>query len=62
MPAYLKRVFGEKAGFLCGWMQTVVFYPGLSAASVMGQLMIAVGGIVIVLLGLPVRAIFCKKK
>lgn len=32
MPVYLKRVFGEKAGFLCGWMQTVVFYPGLVAA------------------------------
>lgn len=32
MPVYLKRVFGEKAGFLCGWMQTVIFYPGLVAA------------------------------
>ena len=32
MPVYLKRVFGEKAGYLCGWMQTVIFYPGLVAA------------------------------
>ena len=32
MPVYLKRVFGEKVGYLCGWMQTVVFYPGLIAA------------------------------
>lgn len=32
MPVYLKRVFGEKIGYLCGWMQTVVFYPGLVAA------------------------------
>lgn len=32
MPVYLKRVFGDKVGFLCGWMQTVVFYPGLIAA------------------------------
>ncbi len=32
MPVYLKRVFGEKVGYLCGWMQTVVFYPGLVAA------------------------------
>ena len=32
MPVYLKRVFGEKVGFLCGWMQTVIFYPGLVAA------------------------------
>ena len=32
MPVYLKRVFGDKAGYLCGWMQTVVFYPGLVAA------------------------------
>ncbi len=32
MPVYLKRVFGEKIGYLCGWMQTIVFYPGLVAA------------------------------
>ena len=32
MPVYLKRVFGEKVGYLCGWMQTVIFYPGLVAA------------------------------
>ena len=32
MPVYLKKVFGDKAGYLCGWMQTVVFYPGLVAA------------------------------
>lgn len=32
MPVYLKKVFGDRAGYLCGWMQTVVFYPGLVAA------------------------------
>ena len=32
MPVYLKKVFGDKVGYLCGWMQTVVFYPGLVAA------------------------------
>ena len=32
MPVYLKKVFGDKIGYLCGWMQTVVFYPGLVAA------------------------------
>jgi len=28
----------------------------------MGSTKIAVGGIILVLIGLPVRAIFCKKK
>ena len=32
MPVYLKRVFGDKVGYLCGWMQTVVFYPAMAAA------------------------------
>lgn len=32
MPVYLERVFGKKVGYLCGWMQTVIFYPGLVAA------------------------------
>ena len=32
MPVYLKKVFGDRVGYLCGWMQTVVFYPGLVAA------------------------------
>lgn len=31
MPVYLKRVFGDKVGYLCGWMQTVIFYPCLIA-------------------------------
>lgn len=31
MPVYLKRVFGDKVGYLCGWMQTVIFYPSLVA-------------------------------
>lgn len=32
MPVYLKRVFGDRVGYLCGWMQTVVFYPAMAAA------------------------------
>lgn len=32
MPVYLKKVFGDKAGYLCGWMQSIVFYPALTAA------------------------------
>ncbi len=32
MPVYLKRVLGDKVGYLCGWMQTVVFYPAMAAA------------------------------
>ena len=31
MVAYLTDVFGEKAGFLAGWMQTVIFYPAFLA-------------------------------
>ena len=29
---YLEEVFGEKVGFLTGWMQCVLFYPGTAAA------------------------------
>ena len=29
--AYLTDVFGEKTGFLAGWMQTVIFYPAFLA-------------------------------
>lgn len=32
MPVYLKKVFGDRAGYLCGWMQSIVFYPALTAA------------------------------
>ena len=31
MVAYLTDVFGEKVGFLAGWMQTVIFYPAFLA-------------------------------
>ena len=31
MAAYLGDVFGEKVGFLAGWMQTVIFYPAFLA-------------------------------
>lgn len=31
MVAYLSDVFGEKVGFLAGWMQTVIFYPAFLA-------------------------------
>lgn len=27
MVAYLGEVFGERVGFLAGWMQVVIFYP-----------------------------------
>ncbi|MCT8976179.1 amino acid permease [Clostridium sp. CX1] len=30
--AYLKDLYGEKWAFLLGWMQTVIYYPGMSAA------------------------------
>ncbi|MTK11184.1 MAG: amino acid permease [Clostridiaceae bacterium] len=29
---YLKELYGEKWAFLLGWMQTVIYYPGMSAA------------------------------
>ena len=32
MMVYLKEVYGEKVGYLTGWMQCVLFYPGTSAA------------------------------
>ena len=31
MVAYLSEVFGEKVGFLAGWMQVVIFYPAFLA-------------------------------
>ena len=31
MVAYLSDVFGEKVGFLAGWMQVVIFYPAFLA-------------------------------
>ncbi len=31
MVAYLSEVYGEKVGFLAGWMQTVIFYPAFLA-------------------------------
>ncbi len=31
MVAYLGEVYGEKVGFLAGWMQTVIFYPAFLA-------------------------------
>ena len=32
MMIYLKEIYGEKWGFLTGWMQTVLFFPGSIAA------------------------------
>ena len=32
MMTYLKEIYGEKWGFLTGWMQTVLFFPGTTAA------------------------------
>ena len=31
MVAYLGDAFGEKVGFLAGWMQTIIFYPAFLA-------------------------------
>ena len=31
MVAYLGEVYGEKVGFLSGWMQTIIFYPAFLA-------------------------------
>ena len=31
MVAYLGEAYGEKVGFLAGWMQTVIFYPAFLA-------------------------------
>lgn len=31
MVAYLSEVFGEKIGFLAGWMQVIIFYPAFLA-------------------------------
>ncbi|MBC2578119.1 amino acid permease [Peptostreptococcus russellii] len=32
MMMYIKKVYGEKIGFLAGWAQVVLFFPGLIAA------------------------------
>lgn len=32
MVVYLKRIYGEKIGFLTGWMLSILYYPGLIAA------------------------------
>nr|UWI49070.1 amino acid permease [Clostridioides difficile] len=32
MMIYIEEIYGEKLGFLTGWMQTVLFFPGTSAA------------------------------
>ena len=32
MMVYLKEIYGEKWGFLTGWMQTVLYFPGMIAA------------------------------
>jgi basic amino acid/polyamine antiporter, APA family len=32
MMVYLKEIYGEKWGFLTGWMQTVLYFPGMVAA------------------------------
>lgn len=48
MMVYLEEVFGEKVGYLTGWMQCVLFYPGTSAA-----LAVAFGNQLSQLLGHP---------
>ena len=32
MMIYIKEIYGEKLGFLTGWMQTVLFFPATAAA------------------------------
>lgn len=32
MVIYLEEAFGKKAGFLAGWMQSILFYPAMIAA------------------------------
>lgn len=32
MMVYIKEIYGDKLGFLTGWMQIVLFYPGMMAA------------------------------
>jgi APA family basic amino acid/polyamine antiporter len=32
MVAYLEDMYGKKWGFLTGWMQTVIYFPGVNAA------------------------------
>ena len=32
MMVYIKEIYGDRLGFLTGWMQTVLFFPGTAAA------------------------------
>src|SRR5699024_11443453 len=32
MMIYIEEIYGKKLGFLTGWMQTVLFFPGTIAA------------------------------
>lgn len=32
MMVYIEDIYGERLGFLTGWMQTVLFFPGTIAA------------------------------
>ncbi len=48
MMVYLEEVFGEKVGYLTGWMQCLLFYPGTAAA-----LAVAFGNQLSQLLGNP---------
>lgn len=32
MMIYIKEIYGDKIGFISGWIQTVLFFPGLTAA------------------------------
>ncbi len=32
MMVYIEEIYGKKLGFLTGWMQTVLFFPGTIAA------------------------------
>ncbi len=52
MVAYLEECYGQKVGFLAGWMQTVIFYPAFLAGYG-----VTVGRELGALLGLPQLAL-----
>jgi basic amino acid/polyamine antiporter, APA family len=29
---YIEEIYGQTAGFLCGWVQTIIYGPGVTAA------------------------------
>lgn len=52
LMVYLEEVFGEKIGYITGWMQSVLFFPGTSAA-----LAVAFGNSLSELIGKPEWAV-----